>query len=85
MSHMSPGAAQGNTLAPTWPHVIRALFELFLTNDVLHTAYDVVTSSTQEANEDEPSFAQIIQEAMRVGRHVFTPVEMVNYYIRGLH
>lgn len=85
MSHMNPGVAQGNVLAPSWPHVVHALLHRFLTENVLQTAYDVVTQGTQEPNEDELSFARRIQEASRVCRHGFTPSEMANFYIRGFH
>lgn len=72
-------------MAPTWPHVVHALLQRFITDEVLQTAYDALTRATQETNEDEVSFAQCSQEVARVCRHVFTPVEMVNCYIRGLH
>lgn len=57
----------------------------FLTNDVLQTAYEVVTRATEDSNEDELSIFQRIQKTARVCRHVFTPVEMGYCHNRGLH
>lgn len=81
MLHMSPGVAQGNSLAPSWPHVVHLLLQRFLTDDVLQTSYDAVTRATKETNEYELAFAQRIQGSERVCRNVSSPVKVVNCYI----
>lgn len=51
MSHVSPGVAQGNSMATTWAHVTHALLQRFHTDDVLQNAYDAVTRERQDTNE----------------------------------
>lgn len=49
-SHKSPGVAHGNKLVTSWPQIIHALLQRFVTDDVLQTAYDAVTREVQETN-----------------------------------
>ena len=68
-----------------WPQVINALLRRFLTDDVLQAAFDSVSRATQGEKEDEGSFAERISKSSRQCRHEFTRIDLVNYYVRGLH
>ena len=78
------GARTTGVLSKTWPHVVQTLIKRFLTDDVLHTAYDAVTTVTQKSNEDENQFADRISDLVRDCAGVFTDREVVQYYARGL-
>lgn len=82
----SPGTnIPGRELEASWPFVINALLRRFLSDDVLQEAYDGVSRAVQREKEDETAFATRVMDASRVCRHVFTPSELVNAYVRGLH
>lgn len=84
-SQMSPGALdQGTAFSMSWPYVVHMLIKRFLTDDVLQESYDGVTRAVQREGEDEINFAQRIMDAARLCRHVFSPAELVNHYVRGL-
>ncbi len=85
MAQMAPGTrSRGTPLSMTWPYVINMLLERFLSDDVLEEAHDEVTRAVQRDREDEMDFAQRILDASRVCRHVFTPTQLVNNFVRGL-
>ena len=71
-------------LAGTWPFVVHALLQRFLTRDVLREAHDKVVNARQMDGEDEIAFAQRVENAARACRFVFDPADVTNYFVSGL-
>ena len=85
-TQVSPGTVvEGSAMAGTWPHVVNMFLQRYLTDEVLQAAYDKVTRATQNPGEDELQFAQRVMTNARKCRHVFTPAELVQNFVRGLH
>ena len=84
-SQVSPSTKKNvSPLSGTWPFVVNALLERFLTRDVLREAHDRVVNARQMDGEDEVAFAQRVDNAARACRYVFDPAEVTNYFVSGL-
>ena len=68
----------------TWPHVIHAVIQRYLSDDVLQEAYDRVTRARQGADEDEVAFAVRLEASVRDCSGVFGQHDLVSYYVQGL-
>ena len=69
----------------TWPRVVNALLERYLTDEILGDAYSKVTTATQEPNEGESRFLERIESYADECCGVFDDYLLVNYFLRGLH
>ena len=82
-------AARGNLSATriresTWPHVVNALLDRYLTDSELQKAHDRVTLISQRPAEDENEYADRIIAASHDCSNVFEDQMLVHYYVRGL-
>ena len=68
----------------TWPYVIHAMIQRYLTDDVFQEAYDSVTRARQGADEDEDAFAVRMEASARDCSGVFGQHNLVSYYVQGL-
>ena len=68
----------------TWPHVIKALLETQITDDMLQTAYDEVTRARQGPKEPVANFITRLQDLVRRCHGVFPQAEMANMVLRGM-
>ena len=68
----------------TWPLVIHAMIQRYLTDDVFQEAYDSVTRARQAADEDEDAFAVRMEASTRDCSGVFGQYDLVSYYGQGL-
>ena len=84
-SQTSPGYLYSGTPREfAWPNVVDALLKRYLSDHVLHDAYQQVTSITQAENEDESAYAARLSEAAQNCNHVFNERTLVHHYITGL-
>ena len=81
---MSGTRSRKITQTYTWPHVVHALIDRYLTDTELQNAYDRVTLIAQRTKETENEFADRISEAARDFANVFEHHALVHYYVRGL-
>ena len=68
----------------SWPNVIDALLKRYMSDHVLHEAYQQVTSISQAENEDESAYAARLSAAAQNCNHVFNERTLVHHYITGL-
>ena len=68
----------------SWPHMVAALLQRYLTEDVLHQAGKALMQARQKPDQDENAFAERIEEAARDCTDDNTEPELVSAYIRGL-
>ena len=76
------GGAKPNAF--TWPLVIHAIMQRYLTEDVLQEAYDSVTRARQGTDEDEDVFAVRMEASARNCSGVCGEHDLVSYYVQGL-
>ena len=69
----------------TWPFVVHALLDKFITDDLLRDERKVVTDARQKENENVREYARRLEEAADRCRHVFSQTELVHYFVLGLH
>lgn len=74
----------GTGLNLTWPYMIDMLIRSFITDVVLQSAYNKETMAKQKDEEDKTRFSKRILDVSSVCLNVFTLVEFVNHYLRGL-
>ena len=82
-------AARGTLFATrsrefTWPHVVHALLDRYLTISNFQKAHDRVTLISQKPAEDENAYADRITAASHDCSNVFEDLTLVHYYVRGL-
>lgn len=68
----------------TWTNVFHAHRGRFITEEVLKETHEKLNRAYQEEGEDEDAFGVRIMKTYHRCRHVFTSIELVNMYIRGL-
>ena len=88
MSRVTTGTNLSGGAKPTpftSPHVIHAMIQRYLTEDVLQEAYDSVTRARQGADEDDDAFAVRMEASARDCSGVFFQHDLVSYYVQGLH
>ena len=70
----------------TWPFVVHALLDKFITDDLLRDERKVVTDARQKENEKVKEYARRLEEAADRCRHVFSQTELVHcFVVPGLH
>lgn len=69
----------------TWPVVIDALFQRFLTKIVLQEAHDLVPRASLWPDEEELEFASRFSRAVRQCRLISPAKEKDTYYVCGLN
>ena len=69
----------------TWPFVVHALLDKFITDDLLRDERKVVTDARQKDNENVREYARRLEEAADRCRHVFSQTELVHCFVLGLH
>ena len=67
----------------SWPHMVAALLQRYLTEDILHQAGEAVMQARQKPDEDENASAERIEEAARDCTDVYTEHELMSAYIRA--
>ena len=80
------GGSRSRTVTKTytWPHVVHALIDRYLTDTELQNAYDRVTLIAQRTNETENEYSDSIFEAARDFANVFEDIALLHYCDRGL-
>ena len=68
----------------TWPHVINALLEPHITEDMLQTAYEKVPWARQGPKEPVALFITRLEDLFRRFHGVFPQPEMTNMVLRGM-
>ena len=68
----------------TWPRVVNALLERYLTDDILGDALNRITSAMQKDEETETAFMRRIETYADECCGVFDEFLVVNYFLRGL-
>ena len=68
----------------TWPHVMHALLDRYLTDSELQKAHDRVTLISQKPAEDENAYADRIIAASRDCSNVFEDHTLLHFYVREL-
>ena len=76
--------AVNNPYSHTYPHMVHALIERYLTDDVLQEAEDKVMLAHQEDSETEKEFCDRLLNAVQECANVFTDMTVVRQFIRGL-
>ena len=69
----------------TWPFVVHALLDKFVTRDLLCDERKVVTDAGQKENENVKEYARRLEEAADWCCHVFSQTELVHRFVLGLH
>lgn len=74
----------GHSLSCTWYDVVETLLKRFLTDGVLHAAYNAVTRCAEKEGEDEANFATRLAKSRTRYRHVLRKADVVNYFVCGM-
>ena len=84
-SHVRPGrSTQASRLRATWPYVVHALLERFVTDELLRNEHRVISDAKQNTDETVNDYALRLEDAADRCRHVFPPSELVNNFVLGL-
>ena len=84
-SQTAPGYTySGTPRSFSWPYVVDAFLKRYLSDEVLHEAYQQVTTISQKSDENESDYATRLSTAAQRCNHVFDERTLIHHFVNGL-